>query len=180
MYERDKNFSCVIGWSLGNESGYGRAHDSTYRWLKTRDSSRFVQYESGGARTNATDIICPMYTRPGWCRRESLRDKNYRPVILCEYAHAMGNSGGSLKQYWDDFRNSDFPSLQGGFIWDFVDQGILLVDAKNPKAFGYGGDFGDLPNTKQFCCNGILAPDRLIIILIINNNNVQRISSRCD
>ena len=96
MYERDKNFACVIGWSLGNESGFGKAHTGMSTWLRLRDPSRFVQYESGGARTAATDVICPMYVRPDWCRKESLKDKAKRPVILCEYAHAMGNSGPTL------------------------------------------------------------------------------------
>ena len=82
-------------------------------------------------------------------------------MILCEYAHAMGNSGGCLKAYWKDFRNHNIPRLQGGFIWDFVDQGLLMgSEDQYPNAYGYGGDFGDLPNTKQFCINGILGPDR--------------------
>jgi len=93
MYERDKNFSCIIIWSLGNESGYGTAHDAMAAWLRIRDPLRPVQYESGGARTSATDIICPMYLRPNWCEQQALKDKKKRPVVLCEYAHAMGNSG---------------------------------------------------------------------------------------
>jgi len=116
----------------------------------------FFQYESGGARTAATDIICPMYMRPHWCEEQSLRDSHRRPVILCEYAHAMGNSGGALSTYWQLFRDSRYPRLQGGFIWDFADQGLLLPSG----GYGYGGDFEDLPNTKQFCCNGIVNPER--------------------
>ena len=134
-----------------------------------------IQYESGGARSTATDIICPMYMRPRWCEEQSLQDSRKRPVVLCEYAHAMGNSGGSLAAYWQRFRDPKYPRLQGGFIWDFVDQGLLLPNQGrtgaggdergqggnwNRPAYGYGGDFGDLPNTKQFCCNGIAGPGR--------------------
>jgi beta-galactosidase/beta-glucuronidase len=160
MYERDKNHACIIGWSLGNESGHGKAHDIMACWLRLRDSSRFVQYESGGARTAATDLVCPMYTRPVWCEEQSLRDTKKRPVVLCEYAHAMGNSGGCLATYWQLFRDPKYPRVQGGFIWDFVDQGLLLPDG---EGYGYGGDFGDLPNTKQFCCNGIARPNRELL-----------------
>ena len=98
-----------------------------------------------------------MYMRPHWCEEQSLRDHQRRPVILCEYAHAMGNSGGCLAVYWQLFRDSRFPRLQGGFIWDFADQGLLLPGG---VGYGYGGDFGDQPNTKQFCCNGIVSPGR--------------------
>jgi beta-galactosidase/beta-glucuronidase len=95
MVERDKNQTAVIGWSLGNESGVGEAHRKMYRWLKARDESgRVVQYESGGATSEVTDIICPMYLRPEWCQRQALKDPKKRPVVLCEYAHAMGNSSG--------------------------------------------------------------------------------------
>ena len=100
MFERDKNFSSIIGWSLGNESGIGKAHQTMYAWLKARDSSgRFVQYEPGGARSTITDIICPMYLRPEWCMQQALSDSKLRPVILCEYAHAMGNSAGKDNAY---------------------------------------------------------------------------------
>lgn len=98
-----------------------------------------------------------MYMRPHWCEEQSLRDHQRRPVILCEYAHAMGNSGGCLATYWQIFRDSRYPRLQGGFIWDFADQGLLLPGG---VGYGYGGDFGDQPNTKQFCCNGIVSPAR--------------------
>ena len=95
MYERDKNFTCIIGWSLGNESGVGLAHQKMYNWCKLRESNgRFIQYESGGATSNVTDIICPMYLHPNWCIDQSIHDRKKRPVILCEYAHAMGNSSG--------------------------------------------------------------------------------------
>lgn len=161
MYERDKNMTAIIGWSLGNESGVGEAHRRMYRWLKNRDKTgRFVQYESGGATTEITDIICPMYLRPDWCLNQALHDPKRRPVILCEYAHSMGNSSGGLAHYWKCFQNPDFPRLQGGFIWDFVDQGLSL-DPTREGCYGYGGDFNDFPNTAQFCINGIFSPNRL-------------------
>ena len=156
MLERDKNYSCVIMWSLGNESGLGETHKLMSKWARLRDCRRYVHYEAGGARSVATDVICPMYQRPWWCRRQAVSDKARRPVILCEYAHAMGNSGGGFFKYWRDFRNPQLPRLQGGFVWDWVDQGLALGNDK----FGYGGDFGDIPNTKQFCINGLFGPDR--------------------
>lgn len=117
-----------------------------------------LQYESGGARTTATDVICPMYMRPNWCLEQIEKDPAKRPVILCEYAHAMGNSGGCLSHYWGLFYDMEnHKKMQGGFIWDLVDQGILLPDG---SGYGYGGDFGDIPNTKQFCCNGLSDPER--------------------
>lgn len=168
MYERDKNHPCVIIWSLGNESGIGSNHHAMYQWLKQRDPSRPVQYEGGGADTAATDIICPMYARveddqanltlPKWSLAKwiGLPNEN-RPLILCEYAHAMGNSLGSFDKYWQAFRR--YPRLQGGFIWDWVDQG-LCYRTENGEAWGYGGDFGDTPNDRQFCINGLMFPDR--------------------
>ncbi len=105
-----------------------------------------------------------MYQRLDWCRQQASSDAQRRPLILCEYAHAMGNSGGCLAQYWAAFRDPRLPRLQGGFIWDFVDQGLLMPPPlgadPDARCFGYGGDFGDWPNTKQFCCNGIVGPDR--------------------
>ncbi len=166
MYERDKNATCIISWSLGNESGCGSTTLIMAEWLRNRDFSRVVQYESGGARTAATDIICPMYQRPEWCREQALHDPKKRPVILCEYAHAMGNSGGCLKQYWTDIWSDAYPRLQGAFVWDMIDQGLQL-ESYCPKyggvvepGVGYGGDFGDLPNTHQFCINGLFGPFR--------------------
>ncbi|NMP31161.1 beta-galactosidase [Thalassotalea sp. M1531] len=169
MVERDKNHASIIIWSLGNESGHGASHDAMYAWSKDFDPSRPVQYEGGGADTKATDIICPMYARvdqdqlfdavPKWSIKKwlSLSNEN-RPLILCEYAHAMGNSLGSFADYWQAFR--DYPRLQGGFIWDWVDQGLTKTDDKGQPYWAYGGDFGDLQNDRQFCINGLLFPDR--------------------
>jgi beta-galactosidase/beta-glucuronidase len=204
MYERDKNFPCIIGWSLGNESGYGMNHRLMFQWLKARDplNSRFIQYESGGATTDVTDIICPMYLKPSWCIDQEKNDLNNRPVILCEYAHAMGNSGGALHKYWGIFWDSEkHPRIQGGFIWDFVDQGLLdPSDLKterfeqesrsnekrseemfksrdhNGKKRGrylYGGDFGDYPNTHHFCCNGIVTANRYLLPSCYEVQNLQ-------
>lgn len=168
MVERDKNHASVLFWSLGNEAGVGPAQELMAAWVRTRDPRRLLQYESGGARSLVTDVICPMYQRVSWCRWQATEDPQQRPVVLCEYAHAMGNSGGCMVAYWREFRNVGVPRFQGGFIWDLVDQGLALPPAEGPckeslvggGRFGYGGDFGDVPHTGNFCCNGILAPDR--------------------
>lgn len=169
MLERDKNHACIIIWSLGNECGHGANHDAMYAWSKSFDPSRPVQYEGGGANTSATDIICPMYSRvdsdvndeavPKYSIKKWLSlPGEYRPLILCEYAHAMGNSLGSFEDYWQAFK--EYPRLQGGFIWDWVDQGLSKTDAQGRHFWAYGGDFGDTVNDRQFCINGLLFPDR--------------------
>lgn len=169
MVARDFNHPSIIIWSLGNESGYGPAHDAMYGWLKRSDPSRPVQYEGGGADTAATDIICPMYARthqdqpfpavPKWALAKWIGlPGETRPLILCEYAHAMGNSLGGFAHYWQAFR--DHPRLQGGFVWDWVDQGLDKQTCDGRHYWAYGGDFGDQPNDRQFCCNGLLFPDR--------------------
>lgn len=169
MVERDKNHASIIIWSLGNESGYGASHDAMYGWSKAFDPSRPVQYEGGGANTAATDIICPMYARVDSDIKDDAVPKysikkwlslpgETRPLILCEYAHAMGNSLGSFDDYWQAFR--EYPRLQGGFIWDWVDQGLSKTDEKGTHYWAYGGDFEDNMNDRQFCINGLLFPDR--------------------
>lgn len=169
MVERDKNHSSIIIWSLGNESGKGPTHDAMYAWSKSYDPSRPVQYEGGGADTSATDIICPMYARvdtdqlfdavPKWSIKKWVaQDEKQRPLILCEYAHAMGNSLGGFSDYWQAFR--EYPRLQGGFIWDWVDQGLTKLTDDGDQYWAYGGDFGDLENDRQFCINGLVFPDR--------------------
>tara|TARA_Y100001954_G_C15823847_1_gene611320 strand:+ start:3648 stop:6629 length:2982 start_codon:yes stop_codon:yes gene_type:complete len=156
MVQRDRNHCSIIVWSLGNESGCGGAHASMYAWTKSVDKSRPIQYEGGGYDTKCTDIICPMYAPPALCAELTSR-QDERPVILCEYSHAMGNSNGGLSKYWDVFRADN--GVKGGFIWDLIDQGLTIT--KHGKRFwGYGGDFGDHPNDGQFCINGLLFPDR--------------------
>lgn len=169
LVERDKNHPSVIIWSLGNESGIGGNHHAMYQWTKLRDPSRPIQYEGGGSNTAATDIIVPMYSRvdkdqvhhidptvtPKYALKKWLGlPGEDRPLILCEYAHAMGNSLGSFNKYWQAFR--DYPRLQGGFIWDWVDQGITKTDENGTKYWAYGGDFGDEINDRQFCINGLI------------------------
>lgn len=169
MVERDKNHPSIIIWSLGNESGVGSNHAAMYQWTRYRDPSRPIQYEGGGANTAVTDIICPMYARVTEEQPHESVPKHaieswvshageQRPLILCEYAHAMGNSLGSFAEYWQAFRR--FPRLQGGFIWDWVDQGLTQTSADGKKFWAYGGDFGDEINDRQFCVNGLNFPDR--------------------
>lgn len=169
MVQRDRNHPSIIIWSLGNESGHGTNHDALYRWIKSEDPSRPVQYEGGGANTTATDIICPMYARvdqdqpfpavPKWSIKKWLSmPGEQRPLILCEYAHAMGNSLGGYAKYWQAFRQ--YPRLQGGFVWDWVDQSLIKHDENGNAWSAYGGDFGDLPNDRQFCMNGLVFADR--------------------
>ncbi|WP_172729006.1 beta-galactosidase [Kluyvera cryocrescens] len=169
MVQRDRNHPSIIIWSLGNESGHGANHDALYRWLKSEDPSRPVQYEGGGANTAATDIICPMYARvdqdqpfpavPKWSIKKWLSlPGEQRPLILCEYAHAMGNSFGGFAKYWQAFRQ--YPRLQGGFVWDWVDQSLIKYDENGNPWSAYGGDFGDTANDRQFCMNGLVFADR--------------------
>ena len=169
MVQCNRNHPSIIIWSLGNESGHGSTHDALYRWLKSADPSRPVQYEGGGANTAATDIICPMYARveedqpfpavPKWSIKKWIgMPDEQRPLILCEYAHAMGNSLGSYDEYWQAFRQ--YPRLQGGFVWDWADQALRIETDDGLPGWAYGGDFGDTPNDRQFCMNGLVFADR--------------------
>ncbi len=157
MVEQHKNHPCIITWSLGNEAGDGVNFDTTYSWIKQRDNSRPVQYERSTSGKN-TDIYCPMYASVSHMEKHGQSNPT-KPGILCEYAHAMGNSVGNLFKYWD--LTEKYPSLQGGCIWDWVDQGLDAVDpVTGKKYYAYGGDFGDVPNDGSFCCNGLAQPDR--------------------
>ncbi|CAN1316296.1 lacZ [Linum perenne] len=158
MVERDKNHASIISWSLGNESSYGPNHSAAAGWIREKDTSRLLHYEGGGSRTSSTDIICPMYMRVWDILKISKDPTELRPLILCEYSHAMGNSNGSLDEYWEAI-DSTF-GLQGGFIWDWVDQGLLKESTDGSKHWAYGGDFGDTPNDLNFCLNGVIWPDR--------------------
>jgi len=160
MLERTKNHACIIAWSLGNEAGNGQNMQTAYEWVKQRDDSRPVQYEQAGEAKN-TDIVCPMYPKIATIIEYAERT-NDRPLIMCEYAHAMGNSVGDLQKYWDAIER--FPNLQGGFIWDWQDQGILAKTADGTAYWKYGGDFGgdDVPSDNNFCINGLVFPNRTI------------------
>ncbi len=158
MVERDKNYTSIITWSMGNESGYGKHFETIYHWTKKRDDSRPVQYE-GGRQTGLSDIYCPMYARI-WALRQWTNQRQDRPLILCEYAHAMGNSVGNLNDYWELIYKYD--NLQGGFIWDWVDQTFAVKDKKGKEIWAYGGDMGfvGVVNDSNFCANGLVAADR--------------------
>ena len=153
-----KNHPSVIVWSLGNEAGYGPNFEKCYDWIKQYDVTRPVQYEQA-RHDGKTDIFCPMYFDYRGCEGYSKGD-NPRPLIQCEYAHAMGNSMGGFKEYWDLVRK--YPKYQGGYIWDFVDQGLRDKSRVTGKEiFTYGGDYGRYPaSDHNFNCNGIIAPDR--------------------
>jgi beta-galactosidase len=157
VVERDKNYASVIIWSLGNEAGNGQNFYDTYDWVKQRDPSRPVQYEQAGWRDRNTDIRCPMYARIPELSNYA-RNRPDRPLILCEYEHTMGNSGGNFQDYWDVI--DAWPQLQGGCVWDWVDQGLLEKDKDGKEFWAYGGDFGDRPNDDNFCCNGMVRADR--------------------
>ena len=152
------NHPSIIVWSLGNESGYGINFEKAYDWVKAYDKTRPVQYERGGYDSK-TDIYCPMYIdyeeSEKYCQGDGTK-----PYIQCEYAHAMGNSEGGFKEYWDLIRK--YPKYQGGYIWDFVDQGLRDKSPVTGKEiFTYGGDYGRYPASDyNFNCNGIIAPDR--------------------
>jgi beta-galactosidase len=181
-FERDKNHACVYAWSLGNESGAGANHAAMAGYFRFRDPSRLIHYEPAVRYTEGTsladenyyatksfveneslrfvtDFIAPMYPSidelEKWVRYNTKED---RPLIMCEYSHAMGNSNGSLKDYYALFER--YPRLQGGFIWEWVDHGILQKQPDGSEAWRYGGDFRDEPNDRNFCIDGIVWPDR--------------------
>lgn len=184
MVQRDRNHACVIGWSLGNESGHGPAHDAAAAWVRATDPTRFVQYEGAlqerfstifsdadvrpiteqapsASERLVTDIVCPMYSPialiESWAEWAEHSEADDRPLILCEYSHAMGNSNGSLSDYWEAFERHD--ALQGGFVWDWRDQGLAETDERGRFHWAYGGHFGDEPNDVNFCINGLVGPD---------------------
>jgi len=156
MVERDKNHPSVIVWSLGNEAGDGVNFQATSAWIKGRDPSRPVHYERARLEPH-TDVFAPMYARIPRLLEYASAEQT-RPLILCEYSHMMGNSGGGLADYWRVIRAHR--QLQGGLIWDWVDQGIERRTSDGRLYFAYGGDFGDAPSDQNFMCNGIVAPNR--------------------
>ncbi|MEA3504053.1 MAG: glycoside hydrolase family 2 TIM barrel-domain containing protein, partial [Bacteroidota bacterium] len=158
MVERDKNHPSIIIWSLGNETGYGQNFVDTYNWIKKFDSTRPVQSEDAG-KDGSTDIYCPMYKRI-WQIEKYVYDIPKKPLILCEYAHAMGNSVGNLQDYWDLFNRHE--NLQGGFIWDWVDQTFIKKNSDGKDFWAYGGDMGyaGVVNDSNFCANGLVWANR--------------------
>jgi beta-galactosidase len=181
MVQRDRNHPSVIAWSLGNESGSSPVHDAAAAWVRVTDPTRPVQYEGGlterlyeeavaGRATKPpdvwrerradTDVVAPMYPSVddlvAWATASP--DGPDRPLVMCEYAHAMGNSGGGLADYWDAIESH--AGLQGGFVWDWADQAILTTTADGRPMWAYGGDLGDEPNDGDFCCNGLVGADR--------------------
>ncbi len=158
MVERDKNHPSVIIWSMGNESSDGEVYGEMYEWIHQRDKTRPVQLEQGYGGAH-TDIICPMYSPFSELEAYASR-KLSKPYILCEYAHAMGNSTGNLREFYDIMSLS--PHMQGGFIWDWVDQGIDATGRDGRHYWAYGGDFGAWMYThdENFCCNGLVLPNR--------------------
>lgn len=171
MVIRDRNHACVLFWSLGNESGYGPNHDAAAGWVRHYDPSRLLHYEGAISRNQtgatwhdgqlATDIICPMYSSieelEQWFQDP---DRDRRPVIPCEYSHAMGNSNGSLADYDALFRKYFDQGLQGGFIWEWVDHGLRSQTPDGRSFIAYGGDFGETPHDANFVCDGLVGPDR--------------------
>lgn len=159
MVERDKNHPSVIIWSLGNESSDGPHYTANYKWIKERDKTRLVQFEQAWGGPN-TDVVCPMYPPIEQMKQYAEREKPRKPYIMCEFAHAMGNSTGNFREYFDIMEGH--PHMQGGFIWDWVDQGLDGYGRDGRHYWGYGGDFGAWMYThdENFCCNGIVNPDR--------------------
>jgi len=160
MVERDKNHPSIIMWSLGNESGYGNVHDAATQWIHSYDPSRVVHYEPAVFHTNwfdgginATDVVAPMYAPIDAVRMYGKSGKGSRPLIMCEYSHAMGNSNGSLADYWEAFDNT--PGLQGGFVWEWKDHGIRQDLGKGVWRYAYGGQFGDSPTDGNFVADGL-------------------------
>lgn len=157
--QRSFNHPSVIFWSLGNEAGYGSNFEEAYNWVKKEDKSRPVQYEQAH-KDGKSDIFCPMYYGYKSCEEYCKDEKYQKPLIQCEYAHAMGNSQGGFKEYWDLVRK--YPKYQGGFIWDFVDQSIRWTGKNGKMIYAYGGDFNRYDAGDQnFCDNGLINPDRI-------------------
>ena len=163
MALRDKNHASVILWSLGNESGHGLNHEAAAAWLRRYDPSRPLHYE-GAIRYDWTsdqgisDLTCPMYSPISAIVDHARSGLQRHPLIMCEFSHAMGNSNGTLADYWDAIEST--PGLQGGFIWEFWDHGLVQTLPDGRTRWAYGGDFGDQPNDGNFVCDGMVWPDR--------------------
>lgn len=158
MVERDKNHPSIIMWSLGNESSFGCNFEAMAKWIKKRDNTRLIHYEED-REGKVVDIMSSMYSNHEQMEKFGKLENNDKPHILCEFGHAMGNGPGGVKEYWDIFYR--YKRLQGGFIWEWADQGIRKVTEDGLKYYAYGGDFGDFPNNSNFCCDGLVNPDRI-------------------
>ncbi len=158
MVERDKNHPSVIGWSLGNEAGHGPNFEVCADWIHEHDPTRFVHYHPAYDEPYV-DMISLMYPSIDSLAAHATSEDETRPVIMCEFAHAMGNSPGALKEYWEVVER--YPQAVGGFVWDWVDQGIRQTTEDGEEWFAYGGDFGDEPNDGNFCINGLIWPHRV-------------------
>ncbi|HKQ06473.1 MAG TPA: glycoside hydrolase family 2 TIM barrel-domain containing protein [Blastocatellia bacterium] len=154
--ERDKNHPSIFIFSLGNEAGVGRNFEAARNWVKTAHPELLISYEPGDSRHS--DFLCPMYTPPKEMQPYWEKHGRGRPMFLVEYAHAMGNSTGNFQEYWDVIESHRW--MHGGFIWDWVDQGIRKRGTNGKEFWAYGGDFGDFPNDDNFCTNGLVLPDR--------------------
>ncbi len=153
------NHPSVIVWSLGNETCDGPNFTAARDWIRATDLSRPIHWERAQGGEN-TDLMCPMYASPEWCEHYASKPESTKPLILCEYNHTMGNSGGGLMEYWDIVRR--LPKFQGGFVWDFVDQGLRVKTADGKEYFSYGGDYNTHdPSDNNFNCNGLVSPDRV-------------------
>jgi beta-galactosidase len=163
MVQRDRNHASVIAWSLGNESGHGSNHEAAAAWVRRADPSRPLHYEGAirydwASDQRISDLTCPMYpslVAIVWHAQSGLQR---HPLIMCEYSHAMGNSNGTLADYWDAIES--IPGLQGGFVWEWWDHGLVQRLPDGTQRWAYGGDFGDQPNDGNFCCDGLVWPDR--------------------
>jgi beta-galactosidase len=163
MVRRDKNHASVIVWSLGNESGHGPNHDAEAGYIRRYDPSRPLHYE-GAIRWDwfsdqkVSDLTCPMYPPISAIVAHARSGRQLHPLIMCEYSHAMGNSNGTLAEYWDAIETTD--GLQGGFIWEWWDHGLIQTLPDGTRRWAFGGDFGDTPNDGNFCLDGLVWPER--------------------
>jgi beta-galactosidase/beta-glucuronidase len=158
MAERDKNHPCIVMWSLGNESGYGQNHDAMAAAIRAIDPTRPIHYERAG-EAPVVDVVSEMYTSLPNLIKQGEKADDARPYFMCEYAHAMGNSPGNLKEYWDAIWK--YPRLIGGCVWEWTDHGIRRKLPDGREGFAYGGDFGEQPHDGNFCIDGLIFPDRI-------------------
>lgn len=157
MVERDKNHPSIIMWSLGNESSFGCNFEAMGSWVRKRDDSRLIHYEED-REGKVVDVMSTMYSNHEKTEEFGKMEDSDKPHILCEYCHAMGNGPGGIKEYWELFYK--YKRLQGGFVWEWCDHGLKKITGDGTGYFAYGGDFGDDPNNSNFCCDGLVQPDR--------------------